>query len=172
VQGQVVSADYSCADQANGSGLASCHGDVAAGAALDTSTAGDHTFTVTATDGAGNSATATRSYTVVYDFSGFFSPVAAYPTATVVAAGDGIPLKFSLHGDQGLDVLAAGSPRWLACGSTDGGTAASGTLSYNRSKDRYTYLASTDRAWAGTCRDLAVALRDGTVHRARFTFER
>ena len=107
----------------------------------------------------------------MYDFSGFFSPVAAYPTTVTV--GDAIPLKFSLHGDQGLDVLAAGSPRWVLCSSgTDGGTAASGTLSYNRSKDRYTYLVSTDRSWAGTCRDLVVTLRDGTNHRARFTFER
>ena len=171
-QGQVVSADYSCTDQAGGSGLASCSGDVPAGAALDTSSVGDHTFTVAARDGAGNSATATRSYSVVYDFSGFFSPVAAYPTATTVTAGDTIPLKFSLHGDQGLDVLT-GSPRWTPCGVTTGDSnTASGRLSYQTAKDRYTYLASTDRSWAGTCRDLVVTLRDGTNHRARFTFER
>jgi len=79
-------------------------------------------------------------------------------------------LKFSLHGDQGANVFAAGSPGWAPCGALDGQSTADGTLSYNASLDRYTFLATTSKAWAGTCRDLIVTLRDGTTHRARFSF--
>jgi len=170
-QNQVVAADYACTDEPGGSGLASCKGDVASGAAIDTSTVGDHTFTVTAADGAHNAASASRSYTVIYDFSGFFSPVAVFPTANPAKAGQGIPLKFSLHGNRGNDVFAPDSPAWAPCDSpTAGSTVASGTLSYNASLDRYTFLAATDKAWAGTCKDVIVTLRDGTTHRARFAF--
>ena len=63
--GEQVFADYSCADEPNGSGLDSCVGSVAHGAAVDTASLGDKTFTVTATDKAGNSASKTVSYTVV-----------------------------------------------------------------------------------------------------------
>jgi hypothetical protein len=49
----------------NGSGLASCAGPVPSGAGIDTSTPGQKTFTVTASDLAGNAASLTRTYTVV-----------------------------------------------------------------------------------------------------------
>src|SRR5919204_584358 len=168
--GQSVLADYTCADQPGGSGLASCAGPIADSAAIDTSRVGDKTFTVTATDQAGNVAHASRSYSVVYDFSGFFAPVtAAYPATNSLRAGDAIPLKFRLQGNQGLDVLAAGSPVWAPCGG-GGTTPVRGTLSYNASNDRYTYLVTTDKAWSRTCRDLVLTLRDGTSHRARIAF--
>jgi hypothetical protein len=63
-KGSTVIADYSCADT-GGSGLASCVGEVADGAALDTSTLGEHLFTVKAKDIAGNQAASTHLYTVV-----------------------------------------------------------------------------------------------------------
>jgi Tol biopolymer transport system component len=170
VLGQSVLADYTCADQTGGSGLASCAGPVAAGAAIDTSSVGDKTFAITATDRAGNVAHASRSYSVVYDFTGFLAPVsAAYPASNPLPAGEAIPFKFRLHGNQGLDVLAAGSPVWAPCGGGDA-TPARGSLSYNPSNDRYTYLVATDKAWSGTCRDLVLTLRDGTSHRARIAF--
>ena len=53
---------YSCAD--SGSGIESCVGDQSDGAALDTSTAGAKTFSVTARDRAGNAFTATAHYNV------------------------------------------------------------------------------------------------------------
>ena len=46
-------------------GVASCVGEVADGSPLDTSTLGQHLFTVEATDNAGNSASVTHLYTVV-----------------------------------------------------------------------------------------------------------
>jgi lysophospholipase L1-like esterase len=64
VQHEEIVADYSCSD-AGGSEVASCVGTVAAGDLIDTSTVGSKSFSVTATDGAGNQRTATRSYTVI-----------------------------------------------------------------------------------------------------------
>jgi hypothetical protein len=170
VVGQQVSASFSCND-GSGSGMNGCKGDLPNGAQLDTSSPGAKTFTVTAYDRAGNVAHETHSYSVVYDFAGFASPIAAYPSATPMKAGESVPVKFSLHGDQGSNIFAAGSPVWSPCGSVDGQAAADGTLSYNASTDRYTFLATSSKAWAGTCRDLIVTLRDGTIHRARFTFK-
>jgi hypothetical protein len=60
--GQAVSVAYACQDA--GSGVASCHGPVAPGAALDTSTLGPHTFTVTTADHLGNSGARAVHYTV------------------------------------------------------------------------------------------------------------
>jgi Ca2+-binding RTX toxin-like protein len=60
---EVINANYSCADEAGGSGLASCAGP-ANGSAIDTSSTGTKDFTVTATDIAGNTTSITHSYTV------------------------------------------------------------------------------------------------------------
>jgi hypothetical protein len=62
--GQQVAASYSCADEAGGSGLATCAGPVPSGGLVDTSTVGQKTFTVTASDKAGNTSSLTRTYTV------------------------------------------------------------------------------------------------------------
>jgi hypothetical protein len=167
--GQQVWILFSCDDGIYGSGLNGCKGDLSSGSLLDTSALGSKTFSVTAYDRAGNVSHATSTYSVIYDFAGFVSPAATYPTATPMKAGASVPLKFSLHGDQGLDIFATGSPTWSLCGSADSAPA-NGTLTYNASNDRYTYLATTSKAWSGTCRDLVVTLRDGTVHRARFSF--
>ena len=166
--GQQVAASYTCDDGA-GSGMNGCKGDTGSGAPLDTSTLGPKTFTVRAFDRAGNTSTVTHSYTVVYGFDGFFAPTAPYPNPTTAKAGETVQVRFSLTGDQGLEVFAANSPAWQPCGSLDS-TRATGKLSYNRSQDRYTYAATTDKTWAGGCWNLLVTLRDGTVHKARFTF--
>ena len=59
---QRVNAAYNCADA--GSGIRSCVGTVPNGAAIGTGSAGQKTFTVTATDNAGNTASTTHAYTV------------------------------------------------------------------------------------------------------------
>jgi streptogramin lyase len=61
-QGEEVVADFSCDDESE---LSSCVGDLEDGAAVDTSTLGEASFTVTATDSAGNVTSVTHSYTVV-----------------------------------------------------------------------------------------------------------
>src|SRR5215211_3350792 len=79
-RGQHVAADYSCADEAGGSGLATCTGTVAAGSPIDTSSVGEKTFKVDAADQAGNASTKSVTYTVV--------DVAA-PSIDVTAPGEG-----------------------------------------------------------------------------------
>ena len=63
--GASVTVSYSCTDEMFGTGVASCSGDVSDGAALDTSTLGTFTFSVSGTDNAGNVTTVVNSYTVV-----------------------------------------------------------------------------------------------------------
>jgi hypothetical protein len=58
-------------------------------------------------DKAGNSGGASATYQVVYPFSEFLTDD-NLPTVNTVKA---IPVKLSLGGDFGLDILAAGSPR-------------------------------------------------------------
>ena len=63
-----MAADFECFDEIGGGGLrdhASCVGPVTAGAPIDTWTLGEHTFTVTAHDAAGNVAWVTHTYTVL-----------------------------------------------------------------------------------------------------------
>lgn len=175
-QGQVVSAVYTCVDELGGSGLASCIADLSP---IDTSTVGTHSFTVTGTDNAGNSGMVTNSYTVTYCFDGLFSPVDNLPVLNSVSAGRAIPVKFSLCGDQGLAIFAAGYPRshQILCDSSapvDGVeetlSAGSSSLSYDAVSDRYSYVWKTDKSWAGTCRQLALQLADGTFQHANFKF--
>lgn len=177
---QDVLADYSCEDEIDGSGLASCDGPVASGAAIATGSVGSHSFSVTGSDNAGNSATLTHTYSVVYCFGGFFSPVDNQPVLNAVQAGRGIPVKFSLCGDQGLAIFDAGYPRsqQVACNASspvDGieetVTAGASSLSYDASSDRYSYVWKTERSWKGTCRQLVLKLADGTYHRANFKFQ-
>ena len=61
-QNTVVNADYNCTDAT--AGVASCTGPVTSGAPIDTATPGAKSFAVTAIDAAGNTATATHTYTV------------------------------------------------------------------------------------------------------------
>jgi hypothetical protein len=91
----LVNAAFSCADTF--SGTPTCAGTVANGQSL-TTTAGSKTFTLNATDGAGNTATQTVTYTVV--------PAAS--SAPVVLANYGAP-GLELIGFQTNAVLISGS---------------------------------------------------------------
>lgn len=62
-QGAVVTASFSCTDAS--SGIDTCIGTVAKGAAISTGTPGTQTFTVIGTDLAGNVTSASASYTVI-----------------------------------------------------------------------------------------------------------
>jgi hypothetical protein len=62
-QGQTVAASYSCGPPP-GTTITRCAGPVADGSAIDTTTLGQHTFTATATDADGITATQTATYSV------------------------------------------------------------------------------------------------------------
>ena len=181
--GEQVSADYECSDEPGGSGLVSCVGDVADGAALDTATPGSKTFTVTATDGAGNTATTTVGYEVrspQSDFNGFRWPVDDFPAVNRWIAGEVVPVRFSLGGYRGLDVLAPGYPQVaeVDCGAGEEPTSGRPARSVwwqkgLRFKHRsYVFMWRTERDWTRGCRQFVIKLKDGSVHRAEFRFVR
>jgi hypothetical protein len=135
-----------------------------------------------AVDKAGNTGgIASVTYTVNYNFTGFFQPVDNQPTLNRVKAGSAIPVKFSLGGNQGLTIFANGSPSsvQIGCVSADPVdpieitvTANASGLQYDASANQYIYVWKTNSAWAGTCRQLVIQLADGTYHRANFNFTR
>ena len=112
-----------------------------------------------------------------YTFTGFFPPVDNFPTLNVAKAGSAIPVKFSLDGDQGLDIMATASPasQLIPCDSTalvdaieQTVTAGGSSLTYDATVDQYIYVWKTKKEWAGTCRQLVVTLKDGNAYRANF----
>lgn len=48
--------------------------------------------------------------TSYYNFTGFFPPVSDEPAVNDVHAGQAIPIKFTLNGDQGLNIFNTGDP--------------------------------------------------------------
>lgn len=118
---------------------------------------------------------------VRYPFEGFFPPVLDPPARNRVKAGRVVPISFELGGDQGLRILAKGSPRVerIPCGSgaaeskLDGERAKrapSNPLRFEAATGRYTFLWKTHAEWAGSCRSFSLELIDGSVHRAEFRF--
>jgi len=159
----------------------SCAGSFAATASgtVNTNAVGSYTITYNASDPSGNPAVAvTRTVKVIYNFAGFFSPVSNMPTLNSVNAGRAVPVKFTLAGDQGLNIFAANNPYTvtLNCGTNDPGVDVTETLnaggsSLTFSGGQYTYVWKTESSWAGTCRQLVITLNDGTVHTANFKFK-
>jgi hypothetical protein len=103
------------------------------------------------------------------------------PTLNLVKAGQAVPVKFSLSGNQGLNIFATGYPqsKQIVCSagtSLDDVeatlTAGASSLSYDPTTDQYTYVWKTDKTWANACRQLVVMLSDGTAHQANFQFKK
>jgi len=112
-----------------------------------------------------------------YDFAGFFQPIDNLVWNTA-KAGQAIPIKFSLAGDQGLGLFAPGFPKAVGVACPSAGTpsdpigtyiyAAGGSaLSYDALSDEYSYVWKTPRSWGGQCVRVELGLRDGSSH----TFE-
>jgi hypothetical protein len=180
VLGSSALASWSASDVHSGLATASS-GDVA----LDTTSVGSKTATApTATDHVGlQNDPASCTYSVVYDWSGFFQPIDNKDAngnyvLNKAKSGSTIPVKFSLAGDQGLGIFPSGYPQTaeIACTSSsadaieDYATATVSGLKYDPVARQYIYNWKTDSKWAGTCRQLIVKLDDGTYHRANFMF--
>jgi len=114
-----------------------------------------------------------------FPFTGFFSPLGPAGTRNVAKAGSSVPIKFSLGGNRGLNILVAGSPSTQAVSCSGGGpvsgavatnAAGKSELKYDAKSMQYTYVMKTEKAWANTCRTLTVTLTDGTSHTADFRF--
>jgi uncharacterized protein len=115
----------------------------------------------------------------MFHASGLFQPVDNEPHVNIAKAGSAIPVKFSLTGNQGLNIFAAGYPisAKKACDSAEPTdaieqtvNAGSSSLSYDATTDTYNYVWKTDKTWAGSCRQLTLVLVDGTIFQADFSF--
>jgi hypothetical protein len=168
-KGASIVANYSCFDA--GSGISTCLGTTPNGWSIDTSSIGKKTFTVTAIDNAGNVTKVTAAYYVQYGWNGLAylaPPPALNPGGT---AGQQLDVGFYLSGNQGLPVTTSVKSVRIDCawqypiGKTE---AATGTVVFGG--DRYHFLWTTKAAWVGTCRQLQITLRDGTLHTVNFQF--
>ena len=148
---------------------------------VDTNTVGFYALTYTVSDPSGHTDTKVRTVQVSpYNFTGFFAPIDNLPALNEMKAGQAAPVKFSLGGNQGLNIFAAGSPSsgQITCDTNDPiapveetETAGSSSLTYDSTSGIYKYVWKTDSSWKNTCRLLTVTLRDGTVHTAKFKFK-
>jgi hypothetical protein len=140
-------------------------------------TFGSYTVTIGVTDKDGGTGTNSTPHTVIFNWAGFFPPIANLNTLNMAQSGSSIPIKFSLGGDHGMNILAAGYPTWqkIACSTgapIDGSVqAVIIAASYDPQVGQYVFVAKTDKSWKGTCRQLVVELIDGTTHLANFKFK-
>jgi hypothetical protein len=157
--------------------------------ALDTSSVGSRSAQVAvaaAEDNVGHASLASNScsYSVVYNFHGFFAPIDNNGVFNVAKGGSAIPVKFDLSGNEGLSIFAAGYPKVtnVACPSStaldvieETVTATTSGLKYDPTANvpygQYIYVWKTSSLWAGTCRKLTVKLVDETEHSAYFKFK-
>jgi hypothetical protein len=167
---QIVNANYSCAD--SGSGVASCVGTVANGSAINTSLPlGSKTFSVVATDVAGNSDTTSVTYTLVgYTFGGFKNPLTL--TDKDFKKSSTIPVKFVITDLNGAPISGAvatlkvnGVPAVSSGGSNSGML-----FRYDASAGQYIFNLSTKSLHTGV-NTLLVTLDDGTTRTATFTIK-
>ena len=172
-QGSYLSANYYCWSP-GGVKILSCDGTLRNGATIDTSGIGPQTFTVTALDKNGNSTTKSAAYKVIYDFRGFDAHVDTGGNLYGVKAGDNITLKFTLHGNQGPNVITGRTWQQASCGDwtpTGARTPTDGRLTYTPSIDRYKDIVPSSSSFKGSCGLLRLDFADGTLPEVRVNFK-
>ena len=107
-----------------------------------------------------------------YPFSGFQQPI-----DTVLMnkgkAGSAIPVKFSLGGDEGMDILREGYPKAkeIQCEAGEATdrieetvSASASGLKYDPETGQYMYVWKTDKSMANSCFKFDLGLDDYSVH--------
>jgi hypothetical protein len=141
-------------------------------------------FGVVAASAVSSSATVVTSGSL-FTFDGFFEPI-SNDAVNAVNAGQAVPLKFSLGGDYGLDVLADGYPRVQditghcdslpvveippTAGLNEDAVSNNG-LSYDAGSGTYTYVWKTSKLYAHRCWQLILKFDDGTKANTNFIFD-
>jgi hypothetical protein len=141
---------------------------------------GTHTMTATATDNAGRTATATRSYTVnPWTLGGFYAPVDKPNTLNVTKGGSTVPLKFEVFaGSTELTDTSVVSTltKQITCGTglatdTIEVTATGGTsLRYDTTAGQFIYNWQTPKR-PGTCWMVTMTTTDGSTIYANFSLK-
>ena len=138
---------------------------------------GTFSYTATATDGAGNTATETGTYSVIYRWSGVLQPINDTghdpgSAPSVFKAGSTVPTKFVLRRADGSPVQAGSPPVWLTPSKGTAITAAidesvfsttpsaGGLFKYDAASGQYHYNWGTPRGVANYYR-LGISLDDG-----------
>jgi Tol biopolymer transport system component len=181
--GQTVNADYACQDETGGSGLDSCIGNVPNGSPIDTGSIGAKTFTVDAADNAGNTASVTYTYHVIYNFTGFASPVDNPSIMNTAKAGQTIPLKWRItdaNGNPVTDLTGVSvTAVSLSCPSAPTTDAieeyvVSNSGLQNLGDGYYQWNWKSPSAYANTCKTLKLDLGEGAgfEHLALFQFRK
>ena len=142
-------------------------------------TVGTHTLTATATDNAGRTSTATRTYTVLaWTLKGFYQPVDMNGVWNTVKNGSTVPLKFNIFAgtteltDNASVQSLTATP--VICGDASapvdeiealatGGT----TLRYDTTGGQFIYNWQTPKL-AGKCYSVSVTTQDGSKLTALF----
>jgi hypothetical protein len=133
---------------------------------------GTNTFTLTATDIAGNVVTESATFQVLYDFDGFLPPIPNDGTG-VFKLGSTVPVKFRLTDRNGVRVpgvvahltiqlLSNGNPIGTPIDATAPGGADSGNV-FRDDGSQYIYNLATRPLSVGTWR-LQASLDDGSTH--------
>jgi hypothetical protein len=115
---------------------------------------------------------------VIWAFAGFEGPLNG-GSVNNAKAGANVPVKFSLGGNQGLNLFRVGYPASgsYTCGTTPPSDASQpiaiggSGLQYNSAADEYSLQWKTDKAWKNTCRVFVLGLRDGTNITLAFQFK-
>ena len=176
--GATVTYTASATDLVDGSRPVSC-----TPASGSTFQVGTTTVHCSATDLHTNTANGSFTVTVNYNWTGFFSPV-DNPTSTSfnwnsAKAGQSIPMKFRLSGNQGLSVLD-GAPKVtpVACPNAsipldaieEYAVTANNGLTYDATADQYNYVWKTQSTYVNKCYKFDMLLKDGSHHEAYFKF--
>ena len=167
VKDQVVLADWSTQDAY--SGVASDEGTVASGDPIDTAGFGARSFTVSATDVAGNTATTTVGYSVPFASAGVLAPLSS--SRRVAVNGGSVPVKFQVMNSAGKSVSTLAPVLYLArraagvwgqeFAPTSTSAPKSGTtFRYDAGARQYVYNLNTKVLPAGTYR-LRIAVGGG-----------
>lgn len=133
--GAALHVSYACVD--GGSGISSCTGTLANGSALPTSSAGNHAFTVAASDAVANSSQVEHSYAVTYRICPLYDQ-----DRTLGRAGSVVPIRVSLCDATGANVSSPSIT--LTATSVDGTSPPPDTVGQSNPDQQFRYDASLD----------------------------